>query len=37
LTNKELNQTKKNIEKQINKVDENMKVIKDEKIFNTFN
>ena len=33
----ELNQTKKNIEKQINKVDENMKVIKDEKIFNQTN
>ena len=33
----ELNQTKKNIEKQINKVDENMKTIKDEKIFNDLN
>ena len=33
----ELNQTKKNIEKQINKVDENMKIIKDEKIFNQTN
>ena len=30
----ELNQRKKNIEKQINKIDENMKIIKDEKIFN---
>ena len=29
----ELNQRKKNIEKQINKIDENMKIIKDEKIF----
>ena len=33
----ELNQTKKNIQKQINKVDENMKTIKDEKIFNDLN
>ena len=33
----ELNQTKKSIEKQINKVDENMKTIKDEKIFNDAN
>ena len=33
----ELNQTKKNIEKQINKVDENMKTIKEEKIFNDLN
>ena len=30
----ELNQRKKNIERQINKLDENMKFIKDEKIFN---
>ena len=30
----ELNQRKKNIEKQINKIDENMKIIKDENIFN---
>ena len=30
----ELNQRKKNIEKQINKLDENMKFIKEEKIFN---
>ena len=33
----ELNQRKKNIEKQINKVDENMQIIKDEKIFNQTN
>ena len=33
----ELNQRKKNIEKQINKVDENIKIIKDEKIFNQTN
>ena len=33
----ELNQRRKSIEKQINKVDENMKVIKDEKIFNQAN
>ena len=30
----ELNMCKKNIERQINKIDENMKIIKDEKIFN---
>ena len=33
----ELNQRKKNIEKQINKVEENIKIIKDEKIFNQSN
>ena len=33
----ELNQRKKNIERQINKVDENMQIIKDEKIFNQTN
>ena len=33
----ELNQRKKNIEKQINKMNENMQIIKDEKIFNQTN
>ena len=33
----ELNQRKKNIEKQINKVEENIKIIRDEKIFNQSN